>query len=260
MLQTPAPSPYDLGFRLLGVDVRISFTFWIAAILFGFGLVASLNRGLGPDSPGVGILLVLWMLLMALSILIHEFGHAVAFRAFGIHSHIVLYHFGGLAIPTSGRSATRVGIDLKPWQDFVVAIAGPAAQLLSALFLAAILVLSGHVADGLAMVHPTLGELFNQGELDPLPNPTLRAAVVLYMLPSIYWAILNCVPTFPLDGGRMCRAIVEGVGGAATIWIWIGIVSSAAMAMYAFQGGQSYMAIFFALMAVSNYQMLPRFS
>ena len=62
------------------------------------------------------------------SILIHELGHALAYARFGQPARVVLYHFGGLAIPESwGRRR-----HLPPAERFIVSAAGPLAQLLVA--------------------------------------------------------------------------------------------------------------------------------
>ncbi len=102
LLQEPPETPYDLRFQLLGFPVRVSWTFWLGAVVFGYEFARQIDfiaMAAGLNSPGAGPLLLLWILCLLVSILIHELGHALAFRQFGIQSSIVLYHFGGLAIP-----------------------------------------------------------------------------------------------------------------------------------------------------------------
>ncbi len=62
---------------------------------------------LADSNPGQGILLLMWIAAVFVSILIHELGHALAMRRYGISSYIVLYHFGGLAIPDRGGTFVR---------------------------------------------------------------------------------------------------------------------------------------------------------
>ncbi|MGI9473155.1 MAG: site-2 protease family protein, partial [Rubripirellula sp.] len=134
LLQEPAQSPYDLRFNLFGFSVRIAWTFWLAGLVFGFSLARYLDEGVfATVSPGLLPLLLLWTLCLLVSILIHELGHAFAFRRYGIESTIVLYHFGGLAIPTDSFSPGRSYQQLTPKQDILVSLAGPIAQMLSAL-------------------------------------------------------------------------------------------------------------------------------
>ena len=116
LLGEPPRTQFELNFRLAGFPIRVTPWFWLATLLLG----------LGPTDNGAPDLLLPWMLAVFTSILIHELGHAVAFRAQGIPSHIVLYHFGGLAIP-DGSAATSGGRDSR--SRMIIAFAGPAAQL-----------------------------------------------------------------------------------------------------------------------------------
>lgn len=252
MLQAPAPSPYDLNLRLIGFDVRISFTFWIGSILFGFGLVRGAQASMPGQLPSIAILLALWAICMLISIAIHELGHALAFRVFGIQSHIVLYHLGGLAIPHGDRGSYAIA--LPPAKSLAVSAAGPLAQLASAAVVIGGLWMSGKVVDGLAMFPFGLSGVINGEVATLLSSPLARVMVVFYILPSVFWAVLNCVPVYPLDGGRILRSLVELVGGPADVWLWIGVICGGALAWYGFQNGQMFLAIMFAVLAVGNYQ------
>lgn len=100
-----APGPYDVRFRLLGVPVRISPVFWLAAVILGG------DRNAEQALAWVGVVLV--------SVLVHEFGHAALQRAFGGRPEIVLYGFGGYAAATGVRETW--------WRNVLIALAGPAA-------------------------------------------------------------------------------------------------------------------------------------
>ncbi|MEZ6093802.1 MAG: hypothetical protein R3C03_06140 [Pirellulaceae bacterium] len=92
MLGEPGFTPYDLKFNAFGFPVRIHPAFFIMPlVLFGSIMRASDSNAL------VGILII--EAVVFLSILVHELGHALAFRFYGIDSHIALYWMGGLAIP-----------------------------------------------------------------------------------------------------------------------------------------------------------------
>ena len=91
MFAEPARTPYDLNFRLFGFPVRIHPLFWLGAALLG---ASTLDAGLH--------FLLIWIARGLVSILVHELGHAVAFRGSVRDSHIVLWMFGGLAVPYSG--------------------------------------------------------------------------------------------------------------------------------------------------------------
>ncbi len=144
LLQEPAHSPYDLRFHLMGFPIRISWTFWLMGVVFGYSLVQSLDMAFQMASPGILPLLILWTFCLLVSILIHELGHALAFRQFGMNASIVLYHFGGLAIPTSSFSPGRSSGSLSPKQDIWISLAGPLAQITSAAVLVAAVKAAGY--------------------------------------------------------------------------------------------------------------------
>ena len=70
-------------FHVLGIPVRIEPFFWIAAVLLAYNL-------------GDARLILMWVAVVLVSVLVHELGHAVALKAFGQSSVIVLHGFGGL--------------------------------------------------------------------------------------------------------------------------------------------------------------------
>ena len=94
-LSEPGRTSYDLEFSCFGFPVRVHPAFFIMPLLLGRGLIT-------PEvNTGVGLVLV--TAIFFVSILVHELGHALAFRYYGLPSRIVLYWMGGLAIPDSGN-------------------------------------------------------------------------------------------------------------------------------------------------------------
>src|SRR5207253_5525130 len=81
----------------------------------------SLILGQGALKDGLEYLAI-WVACVFVSILVHEMGHVIAARAFGVWGQIVLYGFGGLAIP-AGQMRHR-------WQHILVCLAGPVAGFL----------------------------------------------------------------------------------------------------------------------------------
>jgi Zn-dependent protease len=117
---------------------------------------------------------------------LHEFGHAFAARGFGIKTRdITLYAIGGVA---------RLNrIPEKPWQELVVAVAGPLVNVV----IAAALFFVTHVTAGF-------------DEADLLESPRID------LLYKVAWANLflvafNLIPAFPMDGGRVLRALLAMV-------------------------------------------------
>lgn len=253
LLAEPPETAYDLRFNLMGFPVRIAVTFWLGAIVFGYSLCRLFAR---EGEIGLGPLMIAWSLCVLVSILIHELGHALAFRHFGIQSSIVLYHFGGLAIPTSsylpGRSVARIGNK----EQLIISAAGPALQLLSALVLVLVVKLGGFSVTAFQLMPSFMAKLPWVTEGETMDSLGLLALVTFYLFPSILWALLNLVPVWPLDGGQIARSLILMNGGTVSQSLWLSIISSGALAFYAFSGGHTMMAIFFAMFGFSSYQML----
>ncbi len=79
-------------FRIFDTSVRVKIWFWIVILLIG-----------GEQKPGP---LAIWFAVCFGSILLHEFGHVLAFRLFRERAEVVLYGWGGMAIPRRGVSGS----------------------------------------------------------------------------------------------------------------------------------------------------------
>ncbi len=260
MLQAPEESPYDLRFNLFGFYVRVSWSFWLGAIFFGWNLI----EGFSGSGSGMskGAVLIMWVGCMFLSILIHELGHAFAMRFYGIHSSVVLYHFGGLAIPEGGQFRSTFGrksFQSSEWQQFWISLAGPAAQILSVVVLALAVKATGHAFQGHFFVFGFLREIPWIAEGNPIENPSLRLLIILYTIPSIFWAVLNLVPIYPLDGGQIMKSLVTIFGGQTTTWLTISLITASLGVLYGLANEQWYTGILCASFAFSNYQMLQQY-
>jgi stage IV sporulation protein FB len=240
VLAEPARTSYDLNFRLFGFQVRVHPFFWLGAALLGAG---TLNAGLH--------FLVIWIIIVFVSILVHELGHAVAFRRYGTDSYIVLWMFGGLAVPYSGVTGR--------WRRILIALAGPIAG-----FILCGLVYGTHQLTGWGS--PANG----------LPVAYLYAALVFV---NLYWGIFNLLPVFPLDGGQVSRELCEARwrGRGLQVALKISIAVAGVVAIYSlicwfetqngggpltdnlpwwFPRGSIFTAILFAMLAVQSYQFL----
>ena len=256
LLQEPAESQYDLRFSFFGFPVRVSWTFWLGAAVFGWGLVDGIDRMLFESSPGRFPLLLLWGMCMLVSILIHELGHAFAFRMYGIHSSIVLYHFGGLAIPTAASMPGRSIGRLSQRDDLWIALAGPLAQLASAAAVVAAVKFAGYRLEIFAWMPAGLHRIPGVLEGNAIDSAGLFAMVSFYIFPSVLWALLNLIPVWPLDGGRIARSLVLMGGGDTSQALWISLIAAGGMAAYGFRNGQTFLGILFLSLAITNFQML----
>jgi len=254
LLQQPAESPYDLRFPLFGFPVRIAWGFWVASIIFGFEIVRAIESFLGPDSPGRLPLLILWAVCLLVSILIHELGHAFAFRMQGYESSIVLYHFGGLAIPQRSVRARELG----PANEIWISLAGPLTQLMSAVVLAGVVYLAGYRLDALFWLPLPLERIPGIADGRPIDSAGLYALLVFYLLPSVFWALINLIPVLPLDGGHVARSLVFLGGGDMTQALWISVIAAGMSGLYAVSIGQPFIGIFFLVLGVSSFQALQQ--
>jgi Zn-dependent protease len=216
-----------------------SSRFYLIRLLIGFG-------------NGYSALLVAWVAVVFVSLLVHELGHALTYRWFGQSAHVVLYHFGGLAIPDAwGRRGAR-----RPLERLLVSAAGPLAQLL---FAAA--VVAGLKAAGfrVPLPLPGLGDALGLSEGRPLPS-TLAFAIVWFLLQvNIFWPLINLLPVPPLDGGQIAREalLAVGIDDAPRIAGLLGTVTGGLVAFWAYSRGEPYLGIMFAMLAVSCWQNLP---
>ncbi|TVP99850.1 MAG: peptidase [Planctomycetaceae bacterium] len=252
LFQQPGESPYDLRFSILGFQTRIAWTFWLIAIVLGYNWARGVDFDFGADSPGTFPLLAIWAACILASILIHELGHAIAFRRYGIEASVLLYHFGGLAIPIGSRGGW--GMRLSPTQNLIIAAAGPAFQIGAAVLLVLAVWFAGYRVAALeAMPAPLAawGERMDGAELETAAS---YALVNFFVLPSIFWGLLNLIPVLPMDGGRIAQSLISLGGGHPSQAHWLGVIAAAAVAIFAYQSGQTFLAIFFVWMGIDNYQ------
>jgi Zn-dependent protease len=163
---------------IFGIEVRIHVTFllYLAWIWLNYYQVAGLSGAIQ------GVLLILALFAC---VLLHEFGHAFAARAFGIRTpDITLWPFGGVA---------RLNrIPDKPWQELIVAIAGPLVNVV--------------IAAVLFLIHGTAG--IQQAEHLESPRVDLLAKLAWV---NVILVLFNLIPAFPMDGGRVLRALLAMV-------------------------------------------------
>ena len=240
MLAEPERTPYDLNFRLFGFPIRIHPLFWLGAALLGAN---TLNDGLHY--------MVIWIGIVFVSILVHELGHAIAYRRFGSPAHIVLLVFGGLAVPYTAVYGR--------WRRIVVSLAGPCAGFV---LCAAVYALKEFVLAGQA-----------------LPDPVWFLVGNLIFV-NLVWGIFNLFPVFPLDGGQVSRELCEGRWRGRGLRICLQISVGVAIAVVVYSGlcaidaksggklfggvipwwlrGTWLTAILFGMLAVQNYQYLQQ--
>jgi stage IV sporulation protein FB len=257
LLGEPQSSQYDWRFQIFGFPVRVTWLFWAVSAALGYGGALSLQAAYASRNIQVhlGVLLGIWVAVTFLSILVHELGHALAFRYFGIRSEIVLYQMGGLAIPGAGMLWGRNGrrTQLSHGDQIIISAAGPAIQLLLAA-----LVGIGAILCGIRVNE--FNWLSNSLKLDvstPL-NPAVYALVNFLVTSSIWWALINLLPIFPLDGGQIAQHIIgifrrnSGLMEAHAIGAVVGFV----VAYWFLTHEMPLNALFLASIAMNNIQAM----
>lgn len=170
--------------RVAGIDIKIHLTFFLIVILGAFGGGAAY----GAAGAAFGAALIL---LLFLCVTLHELGHGIAARAFGIPvREIILLPLGGLAM--LGRNPA------KAWHELVIAAAGPLVNV----FIAALLLL----ATGTAMAIGIFDMQALQLETGAFPAPSLQGLLIWLLQANVMLVLFNLIPAFPLDGGRILRA------------------------------------------------------
>jgi Zn-dependent protease len=187
-------------FSVRGIRVSVDYSWFLVLFLIIIWLSAFYRDVLGPgDDTGAYGLAVASALLFFGSILLHELGHALVSVRHGIAiSGITLWMFGGVARMEQDSDS--------PGTEFKVAIAGPAVT-------AIIVVLC--VALGLLLAGT---DEFRDAALVEDTTDASPLAALIAWLGSINLLVLlfNLVPAFPLDGGRIARAIAWKVTGNRT--------------------------------------------
>jgi Zn-dependent protease len=241
LIGEPPPTQGDLHFRLFGIPVRVHPFFWVVTLLLGMS---------DPDPVRV----IIWVAVVFVSILVHELGHAFTQRSFGGHPWITLYSFGGLA--------SCDDCDRRPRSQILISLAGPVAGFL--------------LAGCVVVVLAAIGK-FDRFEFDWMPvrwkllEPSyalqherfgpLDATIASLLFVNIVWGLVNLLPIYPLDGGRIARELFT-LGNPRN-----GIIQSlrlsagaaALVAVYALSQKEIYLCIMFGLLAYGSFQTLQQY-
>lgn len=189
------------SFRMFGVPVRFHFTF---LLLLAFLTV----WGLGQKQSGA--MYVLYIIGLFASVLLHELGHAWVGKRYGIRTiEIVMFPIGGVS---------RLETNPKPNQELWIALAGPFVNIV--------------IAAGL------LGFLYYRHQLvaiGDLVDPTDANLIQRIAFGNLILAGFNLLPAFPMDGGRVLRALIaryKSEDEATRIAAWAGRMLAISMGLY----------------------------
>lgn len=164
--------------KVSGIKIFIHWTF---LILIGWIVFANLRAGYGTNE-------ILWSVGFVLAIFacvtLHELGHALAAKRFNIKTrNITLLPIGGLA--------SLEAIPEKPKEELIVAFAGPAVNLVIAIIL-----------------YPFV-QLTQVEEVENMANINANNFIPMLMSVNVVLLVFNLIPAFPMDGGRVLRALLS---------------------------------------------------
>lgn len=208
-------------------DVRFSLLGFPVRISPVFWIVALLLSGGG--TPQEAIIVVAAILI---SILVHELGHALLQRAFGGYPEIVLYAFGGYA--------SAYGVRESWWRNILISLAGPFA---------------GFFLAGLVWAYKQLA-----GEPRE-PSANLFIEAMLWI--NTIWGLVNLLPVWPLDGGRVSREVLTLLMKPSTgivVSLAISAVVAACFAAWCLMQTQSILnTALFAMLAYQSYETMQQY-
>lgn len=167
----------------------------------------------------------LWSIVILISVLLHEFGHALTALIYGQRPSIHLVAFGGLT--------KRVGPRLKPMQEFILVLNGPLVSLL------------------LAVCAGMLHHFFS-----PSFPPALNYLLEITIYANIFWTFLNLLPIQPLDGGQLLRIVLTSIFGVKGIKIslFLSFIFSLAIALLFFIKDQLLIGSLFLLFTFEGFR------
>jgi Zn-dependent protease/CBS domain-containing protein len=205
------------AFRLFGVPVRLHFTFILLVVFVAVSV-------LGSNQSNASY--AIFLLGGLVSVLLHELGHAVVAARFGIRTvEIVMFPIGGLS---------RMERSLKPAAEIGVSLAGPLVNILLAAGIFAYMI-STHEATPVGLAD--------------LLQPNGKSVLALLLYGNLLLAGFNLLPAFPMDGGRILRALLTYVrpeDEATRIAAWMGRMLAISMGLYGLLGAH-FMLVFFSL-------------
>lgn len=196
--------------RIGSIPVHVEWPFFLIAALLGGNLIRTW--------PGNRLVFLgIWIAIVFVSILVHELGHAVAYRVNAQHPKITITAFWGL---TEGQR------ELPKWRSVMVS-------------------LSGVIAAFVVLAIPA--KLLYEGSVLFPAYSKWNFIVYEVWYINLWWSVANLLPLLPLDGGQVTRTIWGlrtarfaslGVGAVAAIWLFI--------------SGHTFAAFFIAMLAVMN--------
>ena len=218
--------------------------FWLVTFFLGGGL----SLGAGTTKTDI-IWVLMWMVIACVSILVHEYGHALTARKLSGGQHeIRLWGMGGLAYHQGGNPTRKSRL-------WTIAM-GPGAGL--ALFLlTSLAVISTYGPEVLQyLVTRRVPTELSESFLSVVTTqpPLFRIFSMLIWI-NLWWSLINLLPVFPLDGGQLFSTWT----GKTLLAYKIGVGVGSAVALFSLLRGELYIGVLFGFLAYQNYKNLQNF-
>ena len=191
---------FDL-FRAFGIPIRVDVSWFMVAVLISWSMASMYSTWLpGLTAGSYWAMGIAWALGLFASIVLHELGHALTARRFGVGMDgITLFIFGGVAEMRSEPPSAKA--------EFWVAVAGPAVSVV----LAVVFWVSAVTLGGLEIGERGGSYLLSSD--GPVWATATLAVIWFLAIMNGMLVVFNMIPAFPLDGGRVLRSVIWGVKG-----------------------------------------------
>ncbi len=205
-------------FRFRGIEVRIHWSFALILVYGAFFLGSTASGSLLGPVWGIFVILLLFA-----CVTLHEFGHALVAQYYGVKvPSITLLPIGGVA--------NLERIPDKPVQEFLIAIAGPMVNFAIVIVLVPFALLAVWLSTGNVGDLINLQYLISQGR-----TPSVTGLLTYLITTNLLLGIFNLLPAFPMDGGRILRALLAMIMPyvqATNIAVMVGRLMAGLLFMY----------------------------
>ncbi|MGE5345961.1 MAG: site-2 protease family protein [Acidithiobacillales bacterium] len=205
---------------IAGIDINVHVTFGLILV---FGAV-QWGVPYGPRGALFGVLL---MIVLFACVVLHEIGHSLVAKAFGIPVRTITL------LPIGGVSQMEKNPDT-PGHELLIAVAGPLVNFAIA---------------GLLLVTTDVSSVLEKtpaAELTKTMVPGLPTALLFLFMANLFLAAFNLVPAFPMDGGRVLRALLAmflGLAAATRIAAAVGQFLAMALGLFGLLSGNFLLAL-----------------
>ncbi len=246
----------SISFSLFGVPIEIQPFAWL--------LLAFLGGAFRINDASDVFPVLIFMIAGMISVMAHELGHALVGRKLmGGRPYIQIGGMGGVTVNESIRYGSR-------WNFFAMVLGGPLAGFIPALLAFLVLVAqTGSFSVSLAFVECSTFPFFASMEdfqaasavAESMFNVDSGNLGIMYeiytsfFLVGIWWTILNLLPIFPLDGGKLLGTLLNNFKAASMV----GIVFSALFLLFGLYTESVYNCLIAAYIAYLNWQHFQQF-